>query len=51
MAIKMNETQNKKLILQQLENNGEVYVSKKGVIWISNQSKKLDEVIRKGTEH
>ena len=39
------------LILRYLEDSGKIYISGKGIIWIYNPSKKLEDAVRKGVEH
>ena len=45
----MHQTLN--LVLHYLEDSGKIYIGEKGITWIYNPSKKLDETIRKGVEH
>lgn len=45
----MHQTLN--VILHYLEDSGKIYLSKKGILWIYNPSKKLGAEIMKGVEH
>lgn len=45
----MHQTLN--LVLHYLEDSGKIHIGEKGIVWIYNPSKKLDEIIRKGVEH
>ncbi len=45
----MHQTLN--VILKYLEYSGKIVVSRKGIVWIYNPSRKLAEAIEKGVEH
>ncbi len=44
----MHQTLN--LILEYLEESGKIIDGRKGILWIHNNNKKLDEEIKKGVE-
>jgi hypothetical protein len=39
------------LILHYLEDSGKIYIGDKGIVWIYNPGKKLEDAVRRGVEH